>query len=364
MEKYEVNRKIEDFNKQIKDLTKKLNPDKLKEKLKSLNEKMQKDNFWQNQEQAKNVTKEANLINQRLAFLSELETNLSDISEWLLISEEHSEEWDILVDDIKSLDEKLDIFSTEILLSGPYDNNNAILEIHAGAGGTEAQDWADMLFRMYSRYINRNDFSLEIVDLQQGDEAGIKSVTMLVKGSFAYGYLKAERGVHRLVRISPFDSNKRRHTSFASVEVMPEIEGELDIEIKDEDIRVDVYRASGAGGQHVNTTDSAVRITHLPTNIVVSCQSGRSQIKNRETAFNLLKTKLMQEEIRKQEELLKDIQGELKDIAWGSQIRSYVFHPYQMVKDHRTNYEVSQISDVMDGNINDFIREYLKMGGI
>src|SRR5690625_3608015 len=364
MEKYEVNRKIEDFNKQIKDLTKKLNPDKLKEKLKSLNEKMQKDNFWQNQEQAKNVTKEANLINQRLAFLSELETNLSDISEWLLISEEHSEEWDILVDDIKSLDEKLDIFSTEILLSGPYDNNNAILEIHAGAGGTEAQDWADMLFRMYSRYINRNDFSLERVDLQQGDEAGIKSVTMLVKGSFAYGYLKAERGVHRLVRISPFDSNKRRHTSFASVEVMPEIEGELDIEIKDEDIRVDVYRASGAGGQHVNTTDSAVRITHLPTNIVVSCQSGRSQIKNRETAFNLLKTKLMQEEIRKQEELLKDIQGELKDIAWGSQIRSYVFHPYQMVKDHRTNYEVSQISDVMDGNINDFIREYLKMGGI
>lgn len=364
MEKYEVNKTVNFFEIKINDLTKKINPLKLKEEYDNLNNKMQDNSFWSNPEEARKITKEANLINQRLASLNELKTKLKDIKEWLEISEEHTEEWEILVSDIKELENSLEVFSTEILLSGPYDNNNAILEIHAGAGGTEAQDWSDMLYRMYQRYANSNKFKLEIIDLQQGDEAGIKSVTMLVKGEFAYGYLKAERGVHRLVRISPFDSNKRRHTSFASVEVMPEIEDDFDVLIKDEDIRVDVYRASGAGGQHVNTTDSAVRITHLPTNIVVSCQSGRSQIKNRETAFKLLKTKLMQEEIKKQEELLKNIQGELKDIAWGSQIRSYVFHPYQMVKDHRTNYETSQIDDVMDGNINDFIREYLKMGGI
>ena len=363
MERYEVNRTIEKFSKQIDDLTKKINPEKLKNEIKALNEKMQAENFWQNPEEATKVTKEANAKQSRLASLNELENKLNGIVEWLEISEEHTEEWEILENDISNLDTELNSFSTEILLSGKYDDNNAILEIHAGAGGTEAQDWADMLYRMYVRYFNIMKYKHEIIDIQQGEEAGIKSVTIMVKGGLAYGYLKAERGVHRLVRISPFDSNARRHTSFASVEVTPEIDDAINIEIKDEDIRVDVYRSSGAGGQSVNTTDSAVRITHLPTNIVVSCQNERSQIKNRETAFKLLKAKLVQEEIKKQEALLKNLQGDLKEIAWGSQIRSYVFHPYQMVKDHRTNYETSQIDDVMDGKIQEFIVAYLKAGG-
>lgn len=363
MERYEVNRTIEKFTKQIDDLEKNLNPTNLKAKLKTLETEMQEPNFWQDAEKAKKTTKEANQINERLTKLSLLKNKLQDIIEWFEISEEHTEEWEILVSDIKDLNEKLDEFSIEVLLSGPYDNNNAILEIHAGAGGTEAQDWAEMLFRMYQRYCNIHNYKYEILDLQTGDEAGIKSAVMLIKGDFVYGYLKAERGVHRLVRISPFDSNARRHTSFASIEVMPEIDDEITIDIKDEDVRVDVYRSSGAGGQSVNTTDSAVRITHLPTGIVVSCQNERSQIKNRETAWKLLQAKLVQEEIKKQEALLQNIKGELKDIAWGSQIRSYVFHPYQMVKDHRTNYETSQIDDVMDGDIQEFITSYLKAGG-
>lgn len=363
MERYEVNRQIESFDNQLSDLTKKINPENLKTELKQYNEEMQKESFWSNQDEAKRITKEANIITSKLEKLNNVAKSITDIKDWLEISEEHTEEWDLLVTDINKLKELLEDFSVEILLSGKYDTYNAIIEIHAGAGGTEAQDWADMLFRMYQRYANLMNYKLEIVDLLKGDEAGIKSVTMIVRGDFAYGYLKAERGVHRLVRISPFDSNQRRHTSFASIDVMPEIDDNIDVEIRDEDLRVDVYRASGAGGQHVNTTDSAVRITHLPTNIVVSCQSGRSQIKNREQAMLLLKAKLLQEELKKQAAMLKNIQGELKDIAWGSQIRSYVFHPYQMVKDHRTNFETSKISDVMDGEIVDFIREYLKMGG-
>ena len=363
MEKFEVNRLIERFRTLIVDLTKSINPEKLKETLEQLNQQMLAENFWSNQENATKVTKEANLLNDKLTKLNELSSNLDDITDWLELIEEHTEEWDVLIDDLKTYQEKIDAFQVEILLSGKYDDNNAILEVHAGSGGTEAQDWADMLFRMYQRYANKMNYKFEIIDVQQGDEAGIKSVTMLIKGSFAYGYLKAERGVHRLVRISPFDSNARRHTSFASVEVMPEINEEINIDIKPEEIRVDVYRAGGAGGQHVNTTDSAVRITHLATNIVVSCQSERSQIKNRETAMKLLKAKLVTRELELQAEKMKNIQGELKDISWGSQIRSYVFHPYQMVKDHRTNYESSQIDDVMDGDLINFIYAYLKAGG-
>ena len=363
MERYEVNRAIEKYKRLVEDLTNKINPNKLKLELKELNEKMQAEGFWSNQDQATAITKQANFINRRLASLDELTKQIADIEEWLEVSEDNSEEWDILIEDIKDFEQKSDQFSIEVLLSGEYDHNNAILEIHAGAGGTEAQDWAEMLSRMYQRYANKMQYKIEIIDIQQGDEAGIKSIAVLIKGEYAYGYLKAERGVHRLVRISPFDSNARRHTSFVSVEVMPEIDGEIDIEINPDDIRVDVFRASGAGGQHVNTTDSAVRITHIPTNIVVSCQNERSQIKNRETAMKLLQSRLLQEEIKKQEALMKDIQGELKEIAWGSQIRSYVFHPYQMVKDHRTDYETSQINDVMDGDINEFISSYLKAGG-
>lgn len=362
MERYVVNRTIAHFTKQIDDLTNSLNPAKLEKDLKVLNKQMLEPDFWNNSDNAQKVTKDANFIQSRLKSLTELKTKLNDIVEWLEISEEGSDEWEILSTDIKELEVTLDNFSIEVLLSGPYDENNAILEIHAGAGGTEAQDWGDMLFRMYQRYSQKEGFKVEVVDVQQGDEAGIKSATILVKGPFAYGYLKNERGVHRLVRISPFDSNARRHTSFASVEVMPEMDDDIDIVIKEEEIRVDVYRSSGAGGQSVNTTDSAVRITHIPTNIVVTCQNERSQIKNRETAMKLLKVKLYQEEVRKQEEAISDMKGDQKDIAWGSQIRSYVFHPYQMVKDHRTNYETSQIGDVMDGDIKEFINEYLKKG--
>lgn len=364
MERYDVNRLIEKLTRQIDDLDKKINPKLNLERLEVLNLQMQVEDFWSNSNNATKVTKEANHINQRLESLKSVKNSLDGIKDWFEISEEHTEEWEILESDIKDLEKALDQFSIEILLSGQYDSNNAILEIHAGAGGTEAQDWAGMLYRMYQRYCNINNYSFEILDIQQGEEAGIKSVTMLIKGDYTYGYLKAERGVHRLVRISPFDSNARRHTSFASVEVMPEFNDEINIEVKDEDIRVDVYRSSGAGGQSVNTTDSAVRITHVKTGIVVTCQNERSQIKNREAAMKLLKSKLMQEELRKQEEKMQNIQGELKDIAWGSQIRSYVFHPYQMVKDHRTSHETSQVNDVMDGEITEFINAYLKAGGI
>ena len=246
------------------------------------------------------------------------------------------------------------------LLNGEYDSCNAILRLHAGAGGTEAQDWASMLFRMYSMYCEKNNFKLKIIDSLDGDEAGLKSITFLVEGDKAYGYLKAEMGVHRLVRISPFDSNKRRHTSFASLEVMPEIDDTVEVDINPEDVRVDTYRSSGAGGQHVNKTDSAIRLTHYPTGIVVTCQNERSQIQNREMAFKVLKSKLIALKVEEREKNLKEIKGDLKKIEWGSQIRSYVFCPYTMVKDHRTNFETGNVDAVMNGEISDFMDAYLK----
>ena len=246
------------------------------------------------------------------------------------------------------------------LLSGKYDNNNAIVTIHPGAGGTESQDWAEMLYRMYTRWANKNNYDIKELDYLEGEEAGIKSVTFEVIGENSYGYMKCEMGVHRLVRISPFDSGGRRHTSFASVEVLPEITDDIEIEINPDDLRVDTYRASGAGGQHINKTSSAVRITHIPTNIVVACQSERSQIQNRETAMKMLKSKIFDLKEKEQKEKIEDLKGEQKDIAWGSQIRSYVFCPYTMVKDHRTNYEVGNVEAVMDGEIDKFMEEYLK----
>ena len=250
---------------------------------------------------------------------------------------------------------------TQTLLNGKYDNNSAIVTIHAGSGGTESMDWAEMLLRMYTRFCERNDFKLEILDCVMGLEAGIKSVEFIVSGINAFGILSAEKGVHRLVRISPFDANSRRHTSFASVEVIPEIEEIDSVEINSEDLRIDTYRASGAGGQHINKTDSAVRITHLPTGIVVTSQSQRSQVQNKETAYKALVSKLISLQLEQQKENIKQIQGEIKANEWGNQIRSYVFCPYTMVKDHRTNYETSNVNDVMDGDIMQFINAYLKI---
>ena len=260
---------------------------------------------------------------------------------------------------IRELDEKLDNFRTETLLSGEFDSNNAIISLHPGAGGTESQDWASMLLRMYTRWAEKKKYKVKTLDLQPGDVAGIKSVTLLIEGINAYGYLKTERGVHRLVRISPFDSSGRRHTSFASLDVMPEVDESAEIEILPEEIRIDTFRSSGAGGQHVNTTDSAIRITHLKTGIVVQCQNERSQHQNKEVAMNMLKGKLV--EIMEQEKMdhIEDIKGDYSQIAWGSQIRSYVFHPYNMVKDHRTNVEVGNVGSVMDGDLDGFMNAYL-----
>ena len=261
---------------------------------------------------------------------------------------------------VKKLSKKIDNLEVESLLSGKHDKDNAIITIHPGAGGTEAQDWAEMLYRMYSMWAEKNDYKLEELDYLEGDGAGLKSVTFSVSGENSYGYLKGESGVHRLVRISPFDSAGRRHTSFASVEVIPEISDDVEVIINPEDLRVDTYRSSGAGGQHVNKTESAIRITHIPTNIVVSCQTQRSQIQNRETAMKMLKSKLLELKERENKEKIEDLKGVQREIAWGSQIRSYVFCPYTMVKDHRTNYETGNVAAVMNGEINEFINAYLK----
>ena len=261
---------------------------------------------------------------------------------------------------IVSLRENLERMKLETLLSGEYDKNNAILALHAGAGGTESQDWVEMLFRMYTRWAERRGFKTETLDYLAGDEAGIKSVTFLIQGLNAYGYAKAEKGVHRLVRISPFDASGRRHTSFASLEVMPELDDDVQIDINPDDLKVDTYRASGAGGQHINKTDSAIRITHIPTGIVVSCQNERSQHKNRDIAMKMLMAKLIERKEQENKEKIEDLKGEQKDIAWGSQILSYVFHPYNLVKDHRTGFEVGNIGAVMDGDLDGFINAYLK----
>ena len=268
------------------------------------------------------------------------------------------EEVNTSFEDIKSRYEKLRL---ETLMKGEYDANNAIITLHAGAGGTEAMDWVQMLFRMYTRWDERNGFAVRILDMLDGDEAGIKSVTASIAGDYAYGYLRSEKGVHRLVRISPFDSSGRRHTSFASMEVMPELDDSVTVEINPDDLKMDVYRASGAGGQHVNKTSSAVRITHIPTGLIVACQNERSQLQNREMAMKMLKAKLLEKMEKEQAEKLNQIQGEQKDIAWGSQIRSYVFCPYTMVKDHRTDHEDGNIQKIMDGEIDEFIQAYLSM---
>lgn len=326
--------------------------------MEALEKKTENPEFWNDQKSAQIVLKELKLIKIKVDHYNELAEGLDDIMVMLELAEE-GELLDGFSASIKELDEKLDNFRTETLLSGEFDSNNAIISLHPGAGGTESQDWASMLLRMYTRWAEKKKYKVKTLDLQPGDVAGIKSVTLLIEGINAYGYLKTERGVHRLVRISPFDSSGRRHTSFASLDVMPEVDESVEIEILPEDIRVDTFRSSGAGGQHVNTTDSAIRITHLKTGIVVQCQNERSQHQNKEVAMNMLKGKLV--EIMEQEKMdhIEDIKGDYSQIAWGSQIRSYVFHPYNMVKDHRTNVEVGNVGSVMDGDLDGFMNAYL-----
>ena len=318
--------------------------------------------FWNDMNLVKHNGKEIKSLEDRLSVIKqakEYEENIELMLE-LLELEDDEKTFEELQKNLKEFDEFLEENTIATLLSGEYDDNNAIMSIHAGAGGTEAQDWASMLLRMYMRYCEKNGYEIEVLDTVDGDEAGIKSATILISGDKAYGYLKAEMGVHRLVRISPFDANKRRHTSFASIEVVPEINEDNDIEISPDDIRIDTYRSSGAGGQHINKTDSAIRITHFPTGIVVTCQNERSQIQNREMAFKILRSKLIALKGEERQKNLQDIKGDIKKIEWGSQIRSYVFCPYTMVKDHRTGYEMSNVTAVMDGDIKPFILDYLK----
>ena len=319
--------------------------------------------FWSDTENTSKVLKRITDLKNKLNNFKKINSgleNLKDMNE-LLQQEPDEELVKELLNNTIYTEKEIDKLEITILLSGNYDMNNAIVTIHPGAGGTEAQDWAEMLYRMYSRWATDNGYEIKELDYLDGEEAGIKSVTFLVSGSYAYGYLKGEMGVHRLVRISPFDAGGRRHTSFASVEVLPEIAEDIEVYINPDDLRIDTYRASGAGGQHVNKTSSAIRITHIPTNIVVACQSERSQIQNRETAMKMLKSKLINLKEREQKEKIEDLKGIQMDIAWGSQIRSYVFCPYTLVKDHRTNYEVGNVQSVMDGDLNGFMESFLKL---
>lgn len=336
--------------------------DLYRQKVKEKEKKTYEANFWDDSEKAQKIMKEINDINSLVEVYDKL---LEEIDELLLmvemvIEEGSIEDYDEISKLTKLLIKKVDKFRLNTLLDGEYDSNSAVLSIHAGSGGVEAQDWAEMLLRMYTRWAERKNFKITTLDILPDTEAGIKSVTLLIDGLNAFGYLKSEKGVHRLVRISPFDSAGKRHTSFASVDVFPKIDESESIEIDEKDLKIDTYRSSGAGGQHVNVTDSAVRITHIPTGIVVQCQSERSQHSNRQTAMNMLVAKLIQLKEEEKKEKIEDLQGNYAQISWGSQIRSYVFHPYNMVKDHRTNTEVGDIQSVMDGDIDEFIDSYLK----
>ena len=335
---------------------------KIEEDLKKLEEETTKPEFWEDTQNSNTVLSKIKSLKGRSQKYRELENEISNTIELIdLLKLEPDEELAVEMEkDIKKINKDLEKFEIETLLSGKYDANNAIVTIHPGAGGTESQDWAEMLYRMYTRWATKNEYEVKELDYLEGEEAGIKSVTFEIIGQNAYGYMKSEKGVHRLVRISPFDSGGRRHTSFASIEVLPEITEDIEININPDDLRIDTYRASGAGGQHINKTSSAVRITHIPTNTVVACQSERSQIQNRETAMRMLKSKLFDLKEQEHKEKIEDLKGEQRDIAWGSQIRSYVFCPYTMVKDHRTNYEVGNVQAVMDGDLDGFMESYLK----
>ena len=336
--------------------------DKIKNNIEKLENETIQEGFWNDSKNSSIVLQQLKTFKEKYNKYNKLvsdATNLLELNDILLLDLD-SELANDLLKDTTILQSDLETFEIETLLSDKFDINNAIITLHPGAGGTESQDWVEMLYRMYSRWATKHGFTIKELDYLEGEEAGIKSVTALISGEYAYGYLKSEMGVHRLVRISPFDAGGRRHTSFASLEVLPEITNEIEIEINPNDLRIDTYRASGAGGQHINKTDSAVRITHIPTGIVTSCQSERSQTMNKETAMKMLKSKLINLKEKEQKDKIEDLKGEQKDIAWGSQIRSYVFCPYTLVKDHRTNYETGNIEAVMNGEIDGFIEEYLK----
>ncbi len=355
-------RLLQSLKSKVDELLKTVDINSLKKEYESLKEKTMEPNFWDNSENSVSVLSKLKNIEKKINKYNHLEAevnNLIETNEFLKL-ENDEELSNNLLSETNAISDTISQLEMQSLFKGKYDNNDAIVTIHPGAGGTESHDWAEMLYRMYSRWAFRNDFTLEELDILEGEEAGIKSVTFLVKGEQAYGYLKSEHGVHRLIRISPFDSNSRRHTSFASVEVLPEITEDIELDINPDDLRIDTYRASGAGGQHINKTSSAVRITHIPTNIVVQCQNQRSQLQNKETCMKMLKSKLLDLKEKENKEKIEDLKGVQMDIAWGSQIRSYVFCPYTMVKDHRTNYETGNVQSVMDGNLNSFMLEYLK----
>ncbi|HDS03386.1 MAG TPA: peptide chain release factor 2 [Firmicutes bacterium] len=362
MELFEARNIIEESRPKVEKLKEFLKVDAAWSRAEEIREMMTREEIWSDQKKTKELGRELRLLEDTIARFQQIRDAYDEI---ILLADLLEEEFDPgmssdLEKHLASFQKELKNAELQSLLSEKNDANNAYLEIHPGAGGTESQDWASMLMRMYQHWADYRKYGVEIIDYQDGEEAGIKSVTLFIKGPYAHGYLKTENGVHRLVRISPFDSNKRRHTSFASVFVYPELDDEIEIEINEKDLRIDTFRASGAGGQHINMTDSAVRITHLPTNIVVQCQNERSQIQNREQAFKMLKARLYQAEMEKLEAAKTQVENSKKDNAWGSQIRSYVLHPYKMIKDHRTNVETGNVDAVLDGDIDMFIFCYLE----
>ena len=366
LELEENKHKLIALKEKINSIAEALNINGIEEEIKQLEKQTSEPSFWDDAQNSSIVLTKMKRLQNKIAKFRKLETdheNLESLNELLIIDEDIELGKEVLKNTQK-LEEEIEHLQLETLLSGKYDKNNAIITLHPGAGGTESQDWAEMLYRMYCKWAVSNNFEVQELDYLEGDEAGIKSVTFLIKGENAYGYLKGEMGVHRLVRISPFDSGGRRHTSFASAEVLPEITEDIKLDINPDDIKMDVYRASGAGGQKVNKTSSAVRLTHIPTGIVTACQTERSQTQNREYAMTMLKSKLLELKEKEHKDRIEDLKGVQRDIAWGSQIRSYVFCPYTLVKDHRTNYEMGNVEAVMNGDINGFIEAYLKQQAI
>lgn len=359
----ELKQRLQQSEQPIENLREALDIDGVRKEVASLEEESARPGFWDDMENSQKIMQKIGALKSRVQNWEALKGDYEDALVMIELADEEGDE--ALASDcetsVEDIENRVEAMTLSTLLSGEFDAGNAILTFHAGAGGTEAQDWAEMLFRMYNRWGERHGYKVSTLDYLEGDVAGVKSATILIEGENAYGYLHGEMGIHRLVRVSPFDSSGRRHTSFASLEVMPEIDDDIEVEIREEDIKMDVYRASGAGGQKVNKTSSAVRLTHVPTGIVVSCQIERSQHQNREVAMRMLKSKLVEIKERENLEKIEDIKGDQKEIAWGSQIRSYVFMPYTMVKDHRTNYEMGNITAVMDGDLDGFINAYLKM---